>query len=215
MAVRTPRRRLPIRDVDEIGSLARATRAQEQVVPQRHGSFTVGSHIKVTAADSSPDGGCPDPPSLTSRLPSRPAPRPARADPGTRNEHSIPWGCALALRERRASVVLTWMKEEVRHAVHPLADSTGATLLSCTVEQPGELSQTVADAVHQQAGIDFAAHPFAWAPLQRFVTRPGWAMRGLPGGAGCQRHDRPDPARRRRSARRALNPFARLIGTPR
>lgn len=84
---------------------------------------------------------------------------------GLANENSIAWGCALALHERGARLVLTCVNEKARAAVQPLADSIGALLLCCNVEQPADLPTAVATAAQQLGGLDFAVHSIAWAPL--------------------------------------------------
>lgn len=84
---------------------------------------------------------------------------------GLANDHSIAWGCALSLHERGAKVVLTCLNDKARLAVQPLADSIGARLLCCNVEQEGDLEAAVAGAVEHLGGLDFAVHSIAWAPL--------------------------------------------------
>ena len=90
---------------------------------------------------------------------------------GVANDHSIAWGCARVLRARGAQVLMTCLNEKARAVVQPLADSIGATLRVCDIEQPGALAAVVAEAAagapdgEPHGALDFAVHSIAWAPL--------------------------------------------------
>lgn len=84
---------------------------------------------------------------------------------GLADAHSIAWGCARALHQRGAELVLSCLNEKARAAVQPLADELGAALLVCNVEQDGALASLVDAAAARLGGLDFAVHSIAWAPL--------------------------------------------------
>lgn len=90
---------------------------------------------------------------------------------GVANEHSIAWGCARALQQQGAQVVMSCLNDKARPYVEPLAASIGATLLNCNVETPGELEALVAQTVAQIGQIDFVVHSIAWAPLTELHGR--------------------------------------------
>lgn len=85
---------------------------------------------------------------------------------GLANDRSIAWGCTQLFRAQGADVVATCLNEKARKYVQPLTDSVGVDLLTCDVEQIGELEAAVAYAVEKFGHLDFLIHSIAWAPLQ-------------------------------------------------
>lgn len=90
---------------------------------------------------------------------------------GIANEHSIAWGCARILQARGASLVLSCLNDKARPYSQILADSIGAPLMCCDVEQPGDLAAVVAGAVQKLGGLDFVVHCIAWAPKEDLIGR--------------------------------------------
>lgn len=90
---------------------------------------------------------------------------------GVANEHSIAWGIARRARAQGAQLLLSCLNEKAAAVVRPLADSIGAELAVCDVEQPGALQALVAEASGRFGGLDFAVHSIAWAPKADLVGR--------------------------------------------
>ncbi len=84
---------------------------------------------------------------------------------GIANEHSIAWGCALALRDAGAELAITWFNDKAQPYVEPLARAVEASIvMPLDVEQPGAL-EAVFDAITTQWGrLDFLIHSIAFAP---------------------------------------------------
>lgn len=84
---------------------------------------------------------------------------------GIANEHSIAWGCALALRDAGAELAITWFNDKAQPYVEPLARVVEASIvMPLDVEQPGAL-EAVFDAITTQWGrLDFLIHSIAFAP---------------------------------------------------
>jgi enoyl-[acyl-carrier protein] reductase I len=84
---------------------------------------------------------------------------------GLANEHSIAWGCARLAREQGAEIVASCLNEKARPYVEPLTTAAGIDLLTCDVEQEGQLQALVERAVAKLGRLDFVVHSIAWAPL--------------------------------------------------
>lgn len=84
---------------------------------------------------------------------------------GVANDHSIAWGCAQLASQQGAEVVATCLNDKARRFVEPLTGPAGIKLVTCDVEQAGELEATVQAAVQHMGRIDFVMHSIAWAPL--------------------------------------------------
>lgn len=85
---------------------------------------------------------------------------------GLANEHSIAWGCARLARQMGADVVASCLNEKARPFIEPLTTAADINLVTCNVEQPGELQALVERAVAQLGRLDFVVHSIAWAPLE-------------------------------------------------
>lgn len=90
---------------------------------------------------------------------------------GVANEHSIAWGCAQALAERGAELVLSCLNEKAKTFVGPLAERINAPLYTCNVEQAGDLEHFVEAAAGHLGGLDFVIHSIAWAPKDDLFGR--------------------------------------------
>lgn len=84
---------------------------------------------------------------------------------GIANEHSIAWGCARALHAAGAQLAVTWLNEQARPWVEPLAQTLDAPIrMPLDVTQAGQL-EAVFEAVKNQWGrLDFVLHSIAFAP---------------------------------------------------
>ena len=85
---------------------------------------------------------------------------------GVANEHSIAWGCSKLTHHLGAELVVSCLNDKARRFVEPLTEPLGLDLVSCNVEQPGELETLVAHAVEKLGHLDFVIHSIAWAPLE-------------------------------------------------
>ncbi len=84
---------------------------------------------------------------------------------GIANEHSLAWGCAQHCHAAGAQLAVTWLNENARPFVEPLAKQIDAPLvLPLDVEQDGQLEAVFA-AIEQYWGrLDFLLHSIAFAP---------------------------------------------------
>ncbi|MGB3275144.1 MAG: enoyl-ACP reductase FabI [Castellaniella sp.] len=85
---------------------------------------------------------------------------------GLANDRSIAWGCTRLLRDMGAEVVASCLNEKARKYVEPLTQPLGVDLVSCDVEQDGQLAALVDHAVVKFGQLDFLIHSIAWAPLE-------------------------------------------------
>jgi enoyl-[acyl-carrier protein] reductase I len=85
---------------------------------------------------------------------------------GLANDRSIAWGCTRLLRDMGAEVVASCLNEKARKYVEPLTQPLGVDLVSCDVEQDGQLAALVDHAVAKFGQLDFLIHSIAWAPLE-------------------------------------------------
>lgn len=85
---------------------------------------------------------------------------------GLANEHSIAWGCAELARQQGADIVATCLNDKARKFVEPLTQAAGIELITCNVEEAGELEAAVQQAVDKLGHLDFVMHSIAWAPLE-------------------------------------------------
>lgn len=84
---------------------------------------------------------------------------------GIANEHSIAWGCARAFHAAGAALAVTWLNDEARPHVEPLARQIAAPVaLPLDMEHDGQL-EAVFDAIGSTWGrLDFVLHSIAFAP---------------------------------------------------
>lgn len=84
---------------------------------------------------------------------------------GIANEHSIAWGCARALHAAGAELAVTWLNDDARPWVEPLAQQVAAPLrMPLDVERSGQM-EAVFEAIGKQWGrLDFLLHSIAYAP---------------------------------------------------
>jgi enoyl-[acyl-carrier protein] reductase I len=83
---------------------------------------------------------------------------------GVANEHSIASGCAHVAARLGARLVLGCANAKTLVYAAPVAAAVRAPLLTCDVEQPGDIDALVRQAVTHLGGLDFAIHSVAWAP---------------------------------------------------
>ena len=90
---------------------------------------------------------------------------------GVANEHSIASGCAGVAARLGARLVLACANTAALPYAAPAALAAGAPLLTCDVEQPGEIAELVRQAAAHLGGLDFVIHSVAWAPAAELHGR--------------------------------------------
>lgn len=86
---------------------------------------------------------------------------------GIANEHSIAYGCAQILREIGAELAVTWLNDQARPYVEPLARKLDATItMPLDVGQAGQMEAVFAAVKEKWGRLDFALHSIAFAPKQ-------------------------------------------------
>ncbi|MCI4678620.1 enoyl-ACP reductase FabI [Rhodoblastus acidophilus] len=86
---------------------------------------------------------------------------------GVSNENSIAYGCATKLRGFGAELALTYLNEQARPYVQPLAEQIEASmLLPLDVRKPGEMTALFEEIGRQWGQLDFVIHSIAFAPRQ-------------------------------------------------
>jgi len=86
---------------------------------------------------------------------------------GIANDKSIAWGCASAFRRFGADLAITYLNEQSKPYVEPLAEKLGSELfMPCDVQEDGQL-ETVFETIEQRWGkLDFVLHSIAFAPKE-------------------------------------------------
>ncbi len=86
---------------------------------------------------------------------------------GIANEHSIAYGCARAFHRLGAEIAVTYLNENARRFVEPLADELDAQIFEpLNVQEPGQL-EAVFDVISKKWGkLDIALHSIAFAPKE-------------------------------------------------
>lgn len=86
---------------------------------------------------------------------------------GMANEHSIAFGCAKALHQLGAELIITYQTEKHRPYVEPLLSQLGKPLfLHCDVAIEGSLEHVFAEIHRHHGGLDIALHSIAFAPRE-------------------------------------------------
>jgi len=84
---------------------------------------------------------------------------------GVANESSIAWGCTQLMHQLGAELVVSCLNDKARRFVEPLTQPIGVELVTCNVEEEGELEAAVQHAIARMWQLDFVIHSIAWAPL--------------------------------------------------
>ena len=84
---------------------------------------------------------------------------------GVANESSIAWGCTQLMHQLGAELVVSCLNDKARRFVEPLTQPIGVDLVTCNVEEAGELEAVVEHAIASMGQLDFVIHSIAWAPL--------------------------------------------------
>ncbi|WP_025673557.1 enoyl-ACP reductase FabI [Salinivibrio socompensis] len=85
---------------------------------------------------------------------------------GLANENSIAFGCAQALRQAGADVLVTYGSPKAECFVTPLKPSMGdPELMLCDVQDDQQLDALFARAKEKWGRVDFVVHSIAFAPL--------------------------------------------------
>lgn len=85
---------------------------------------------------------------------------------GLANEHSIAFAIAKLAKSQGAEIVTSCLNDKARKFVQPHTDPLGIELLSCNVEQPGELENLIETSVNHLGKLDFVVHSLAFAPME-------------------------------------------------
>lgn len=84
---------------------------------------------------------------------------------GVANDSSIAWGCTQLMHQLGAELVVSCLNDKARRFVEPLTQPIGVELVTCNVEEEGELEAAVQHAIARMGQLDFVIHSIAWAPL--------------------------------------------------
>ncbi|MCE2965646.1 MAG: enoyl-ACP reductase FabI [Alphaproteobacteria bacterium] len=91
---------------------------------------------------------------------------------GIANEHSIAAGCAAALKNAGAELLITYLNDKAKPYVAAVAGTLDTDfLLPCDVRVPGSLESVFAAAKARWGGIDFVLHSIAYAPKEDLLGR--------------------------------------------
>ena len=86
---------------------------------------------------------------------------------GIANEHSIAYGCAAAFRSLGAELALTYLNDNARTYVEPLAKALEASIFApLDVSKAGELEALFERIAREWGGLDVLVHSIAWAPKE-------------------------------------------------
>src|ERR1044072_3829486 len=86
---------------------------------------------------------------------------------GIANDQSIAYGCAQAFRAAGADLALTWLNEEARPHVEPLAQKLGANIIApLNAENDGELEAVFEQIQARWGRLDSIIHSIAFAPKE-------------------------------------------------
>ena len=84
---------------------------------------------------------------------------------GIANADSIAWGCAKAFRAMGAELAVTYLNDQARPHVEPLARQVDASLLMpLDLLREGELEAAFERIAAEWGGLDFVLHSIAYAP---------------------------------------------------
>jgi enoyl-[acyl-carrier protein] reductase I len=84
---------------------------------------------------------------------------------GIANEHSLAYGCAMGFRALGAELAVTWLNDQAKPHVEPLAKALDAPIvMPCDVTVPGHLDAVFRAMEKTWDTIDFALHAIAFAP---------------------------------------------------
>ena len=84
---------------------------------------------------------------------------------GVANESSIAWGCTQLMHQLGAELVVSCLNDKARRFVEPLTQPIGVELVTCNVEEEGELEAAVQHAIARMRQTDFVSHSNGCVPL--------------------------------------------------
>jgi len=83
---------------------------------------------------------------------------------GIANEHSLAWSAAQHFRSAGAELAITFMNDQAKPHVEPLARDVGVSIfLPCNVADPGQIEAVFAAISKKWGRLDFLLHSIAWA----------------------------------------------------
>ena len=91
---------------------------------------------------------------------------------GIANEHSIAWGCAKWLRSLGADLAITYLNENAKKFVVPLAEELESEIfMPMNVSEPGQI-EAVFDRIAKEWGrLDTVVHSIAFSPKEALCSR--------------------------------------------
>src|SRR6185295_15121207 len=91
---------------------------------------------------------------------------------GIANDQSIAWGCAKAFRALGAEVAVTYVNDQAKKYVEPLARALEAPIvMPLDVNAPGQM-EAVFERISKEWGkLDFVVHSIAFSPKNTFQGR--------------------------------------------
>lgn len=85
---------------------------------------------------------------------------------GLANEQSIAWGCAKALYDQGAQVLMAYGHPKSEKFVKPLADAINSPMMFCNVTSQENMQALFAEAEALWGEIDFVVHSLAFCPME-------------------------------------------------
>jgi enoyl-[acyl-carrier protein] reductase I len=91
---------------------------------------------------------------------------------GIANDQSIAWGCAKAFRAFGAEVAVTYLNDEAKKFVEPLARELEAPILMpLDVRTPGQMEAVFERIAEEWGELDFVVHSIAFSPKEALQGR--------------------------------------------
>ena len=87
---------------------------------------------------------------------------------GIANENSIAWGCAKAFRAFGAELAVTYLNDEAKKYVEPLARELEAPIvMPLDVRTAGQMEAVFERIAQDWGNLDFVVHSIAFSPKER------------------------------------------------
>src|ERR1700738_4819983 len=97
---------------------------------------------------------------------------------GIANDQSIAWGCAKAFRGLGAALAVTYLHDQAKKDVEPLAEELEAPIsLPLDVNAEGQTEQVFERVEKEWGRLDFLLHSIAFSPKEALHGRVGGVRR--------------------------------------
>jgi enoyl-[acyl-carrier protein] reductase I len=91
---------------------------------------------------------------------------------GIANEHSIAWGCAKWLRSLGADLAITYLNENAKKFVAPLAEELESEIfMPMNVSEPGQIEAVFERIAKEWGRLDTVVHSIAFSPKEALCSR--------------------------------------------